>query len=201
MRKFRKTYRKELIERMLTDKPILLEELRWRVLIEEYKEKGTTFNQMGESHLESFARTVRNHMPGLRIYKLPRPDHIQPGIVARAAVYRIREREKLDSFLRAEQGWICWNYADRQESGRVTVGCFLLAEKPGYLDSEVNIRRQRGLISYSLFPVTAPLSLVARRAPLTQDLNELASIPWPLYRQRFTNRTVIVPQDPKRRIV
>src|SRR5262245_19699715 len=136
MKRLRKTRRKELIERILEqefpNQLVLLEELRWRVLIEEHKEKSQALWSMDESHMESFARTIRNHMAGLKIHKIHlNPRRIQAGIVARAAVFRIRERTTLEQFLTEENAWMCLNCANQQESGRVTLGCFLVTSNPG----------------------------------------------------------------------
>jgi hypothetical protein len=90
-RRYRHTLRKNLIMRVLAEEfpemPVVLEELRWRVLLSEQARDGVTI-EMTRSYRNSFARTIREHLPALFLHKLTRLDEIPIGILARSAVYR-----------------------------------------------------------------------------------------------------------------
>src|SRR5438105_328133 len=72
--KRRFTRRKQLIEAVFNEdcasKPVFLDELRWRVFVREMDEKGTSTAEMPISYMKSFARTLREHMPSLKSFKL-----------------------------------------------------------------------------------------------------------------------------------
>jgi hypothetical protein len=98
----RTTERKRIIDRLLshhfTGRMALLEELRWMTFIEE---QGSDVQSllMSRSYMNSFSRTMREQIYGYNIYKLYRPDRIQSGIAARAAIYRLRDYKTLKDFL------------------------------------------------------------------------------------------------------
>ncbi|HEX3599805.1 MAG TPA: hypothetical protein VHU84_06650 [Lacipirellulaceae bacterium] len=128
----RTTKRKSLIEKILAEDymggPVLLEELRWKVLIQQY---GQPFVQMSDSNQKSFARTIREHMSRLKRRRIPISD-APAGMVARASLYRIESREKIERFLNSEQRSVFFNvgFPDHERRGedfqRVTIGCYFL---------------------------------------------------------------------------
>lgn len=112
----RKTARKGLIEEILvrdySGGPVLLEELRWRVLMQQY---GPGFIEMTDSKMKSFARTIREHAPELEIARISIDGETPVGLVARAAVYRLRQLDQLRWFLHADDPHILCRYQTKME--------------------------------------------------------------------------------------
>ena len=98
----RETLRKGLIRSVLQErKTILLDELRWVVLGREAKASRRTLELITKSQMNSFARTVRDHVPDLSIWEIGLGDGSQcpSSVIAATAVYRLHQRAKLDEFL------------------------------------------------------------------------------------------------------
>lgn len=95
----RTTLRKHLITEIIASeylgKPVLLEELRCKVYLRELAHHQQDTKQLTSSYMKSFARTVRDHMPELFVYKLRRPTRIPIGIIARAAFFRCQDMTTL----------------------------------------------------------------------------------------------------------
>lgn len=95
----RETLRKRIIRSILAERPsILLDELRWTVLS---REAGGKVKAVTVSQATSLARTVREHMPELNLWDVPIGDGSECGalLIAATAVFRIRQKAKLDAFL------------------------------------------------------------------------------------------------------
>lgn len=104
----RDTLRKRLVRGVVSERrAILLDELRWIVLQREAKGRGNKLEVITTSALNSFARTVREYMPEVETHDLDINDgsRCSAGVIAAMAVFRLRERAKLDSFLSGESPW------------------------------------------------------------------------------------------------
>src|SRR5437879_3154351 len=88
----RQTRQKDMILRVIAEeygeKPVVLDELRWRVFIREKSEEGERALTISRSYRNSFARTIREYLPSLRLHKLDHPELVAVELVARAAVCR-----------------------------------------------------------------------------------------------------------------
>src|SRR4051812_16059607 len=86
------TARKRLIDEIFAadygEKPVPLEELRWKVFLREREESRREQPEMNISYTKSFSRSIRDHIGNLEIYSIRRADRTPVGIVARAAAYR-----------------------------------------------------------------------------------------------------------------
>jgi hypothetical protein len=174
----RKTHRKALIEKVIAEqfanKPVLLEELRWQVLLQEYDAKGVPFDEMTVSNMKSFARTIREHMPSVGIHKLRRPDLLPVGILARAAVFRIRRQALLREVLNSKGLCVyCSIHQEKVTNRRALVGCFLCVDGQDRKYSSAS----------AFFPTTVPLTIVGP-LPSVSDLFVLASLAvnWNMFR-------------------
>jgi hypothetical protein len=184
--KRRTTARKALIERVLAEEyaggPVLLEELRWKALIKQY---GPTFVEMTDARCKSFARTVREHLPTLIRLSVP-IGVAAAGMIARAALYRVRSRAVIDRFLRSEEQIVFVNvgFPDHELQGeqfqRVTVGCF-------FSDRRLEGKRWRGKLNENaLARIIIPKShclTVIQTAIVDDDcsLEPIASVPWKIF--------------------
>jgi hypothetical protein len=178
--------------------PVLLDELRWAVFSKELRERGASSDEMPRAYKVSFVRTIRNHMPGRVLHSLPRPDRLPTGLVARAAVYRIRRSPDLVRFTRSPDAYICFRLAGRK---KIRVDFALCIGKPpgpettGY---DAFHWPEEGVGEKS-FPVSSGLSIVANDLPDTDQLLQMAAIGWPLYRTTSNLRAVEAsPLDPPR---
>jgi hypothetical protein len=170
--KQRFTRRKAIIERIIDDDysggPVLLEELRWKVLTEQY---GRGFVEMTDAKMKSFARTIRVHCPRLKSHKIPVANS-PAGLIARAALYRCESREIINHFLAADNpsaflnigypdhwdyrqgefGMRIWNEARRRyrkRLPRVTVGCYFRTRADRFTGARCFQRRCFGQEDYS----------------------------------------------------
>src|SRR6185312_3991697 len=94
MSKTRSTDRKRILQAVLTEtagSPIVLEELRWRVMRRELAEEKEPVASMTEAYQKSFNRTLRMFLsdlaPGISIHRIE--GGWTAGLVARVAVYRL----------------------------------------------------------------------------------------------------------------
>ena len=158
---------------------MLLDELRWFTLIEENNRKGVSFSEMQRKHQVSVARTIRDHMPDLQLIHKPRPDKIFAGIVVRAAIFRLERRTDVERFLANPDAEIECRF-DTLDGNRKCI-CDLYC--PNY-------------VARKFFPVTSPITLVCRETPTTEQLAEIAAIPWALYRTTSNHRTTLACDEP-----
>jgi len=183
----RKTVRKRLImesfEIQSHKQVFLLEELRWMVMLREYQAKSLPPATMHLSYMKSFTRTIREHMPDLTIYKIIRPDETYSGIIARAALYRLKRWEEIETFLNADNPcMICKFQSKFDESGRnrmseIRVELYTSCPK----DHSFNERKNYWL-DIKLFPTSSPLSIIARKNVTLEDLNYLSDVPWEIFK-------------------
>lgn len=132
----RTSKRIRIIEQAIEEKfgggPVLLEELRWHSALTEHRDKGLAFDLMTRSLRNSYARTIRDHIPALRIQKLPRPDALNVGIVTRAAVYRLASWNSILRFFNGKDATVFVKY-QRQHKNRdnkSNVRCELYTQHP-----------------------------------------------------------------------
>jgi len=186
----RTTKRKALIERIIADDyiggPVLLEELRWKVLTQQY---GPSFTEMTDAKQKSFARTIREHTPQLSIQKISIDGRMPVGLIARAAVYRQKKFDDLHCFLNGENPCVLCRYQTnvdvdepRYDSGNRLRGPALscatfrfFAERPTVLSYE-EVQRVPG----TFIPTTQKLSLVCPTG-IVVDLGAVAAVPWKLF--------------------
>jgi hypothetical protein len=185
----RLTARKALIEKALADEysggPTILEELRWKVLVQQY---GHSFVQMTDAKQKSFARTIREHLPGYAIQKTPITCDTPLGLVARAALYRLKSLDKLRRFIHGEDPSILCRYQtnmdvdeprywrSRYATPNYHVATFRFFAKrpagPSYEDIK--------LIPGTLIPATQKLSLIVPPG-MNVEMRAVAAVPWKLF--------------------
>jgi len=107
-RRGRETNRKRLIrdvlESMYRGRAVLLDELRWAVM-------GPRLSRCLDENarrsvLNNFARTIREQVAEHLILKVPVSPNTPVGLIARAAVYRVRNVAALRRFLNAAESCI-----------------------------------------------------------------------------------------------
>jgi len=190
----RQTLRKRLITETLNGyfghKPVLLEELRWSVLREEAKRKGKCLDQVSDSSLKSFARTIREHCPDLRSVRIPINDAFPVGLLARAGVYRLRVMAEQDSFLTSAEATVLCRFTKK-----------LPAWEPRYVRRYVTPQHHAVTLRFFaafpcdasfyviegapgvFIPATQRLSLVCSSGvtvALETELKRLSTVPWRL---------------------
>jgi hypothetical protein len=111
MGKARTTNRKRFIQEILDQTngtPIVLEELRWRVLQKELQEEDRPITTMTECYRKSFNRSLRSFLKtrvtDLSIHKISSVNGWTAGLLARVAVYRLDQFTLLNRFLKCESG-------------------------------------------------------------------------------------------------
>ncbi len=109
MRQTRTTNRKRFIHQVLAGAagtPMVLEELRWRVMRMELEDEKQPVGAMTQSYQKSFNRSLRSFLPTLaptlRIHKIASDNGWAAGLLARVAVYRFDRYALLDRFLSRE---------------------------------------------------------------------------------------------------
>jgi hypothetical protein len=146
MRLTRTTSRKRFIEQVLVEAagtPLVLEELRWRVMQMELGSENRPAGTMTESYRKSFNRSLRSFLPTLApapcIHKIASNQGWTAGLLARVAVYRLDDYALLDRFLSSKSVsvhfWINARTKDVWQEG---------------YDGEVEVQ------SESMLPVNAP---------------------------------------------
>jgi hypothetical protein len=105
----RSTNRKRFIQQILAEAagtPMVLEELRWRVLQKDLEDEKQPVGTMTESYQKSFNRSLRSFLPTLapplRMHKIASDDGWTAGLLARVAVYRLDQYALLERFLSSE---------------------------------------------------------------------------------------------------
>lgn len=178
----RKTNRKILIQQVFSEEydgnPVLLSELRWKVHQREVRRSSTP---MTRAYRNSFARTIRSHLPGVHIHKLLKPTSIPLGVATRAALFRLRRHNPVEDFLSCPDACAMVHldrvsdFATRGRTG-YTVRCYFFRDTPV---SKATFSRYY-LESINL-PVSLPISLVCRQDPSEEDISRLATVPCPIY--------------------
>src|SRR5262249_30905588 len=100
--------------------PMVLEELRWRVMQKELADEKQPVTTMTESYQKSFNRSLRSFLPtlapGLRIHRITSGEGWTAGLLARVAVYRLDTVMQLDRFLACPSPSLhFWNTARTQD--------------------------------------------------------------------------------------
>lgn len=192
VRQRRETKRKQDLREVLNStfkkQAVLLDELRWAVMGPHFV-AGMAENTR-RSLLNSFARTVREQLTNHVIEKLPISPRTTPvGLVARAAVYRMRDVNALRCFLSAKNAYILCRYKTNFDvyeprykpwSRYVTpqhhaVTFRFFESRPSKVTYEM-----LGHVPGTYIPATQKLSLIVPRA-MTIDLASIAAVPWTLY--------------------
>jgi hypothetical protein len=208
----RQTQRKGLILQAFADEfreqPVVLEELRWRVFLAELNDASNTPTEMSRSYRNSFARTIREHLPSLTMHKYDHPEQLAVGILSRAIAYRcdaidmmkqIERTESVSIFLDLKMPRSVEDNLDRPFIARVKQ-----TEGVGYLDmrkmiyswvylgtdgnqlvEEALVRRYRyetDSVFRACLPCNKPLTVVAksRKKP---EMHAPINANWHLYQQ------------------
>lgn len=182
--KRRNTERKSLIHNTILtiykQKPVLLEELRWRVFLQETSNRPQSHQIMTISYMKSFVRTIRVHMPDLGIYKIRRPDRIPVGLLARAAAYRCTDRATMVHIMNIDKIYCYMQYKTRDESElestspRYMIYCWLCDRLSANYDETAFL--------WKCFPINLPLTFIS----VTIQYNHLL-----ILNQRLRNCTVL----------
>lgn len=207
----RRTKRKDIIKKLLKSRyfgePVLLEELRWNVFLNECGLENFHNLEMTRSYRNSFTRTIREYISGIYIQKLPRPDGLHSGIVSRAALYRLNRWDNIQKFLNGDNSTVLARAKrgnSRDEMGRVY--CKLYSEYPVKLSFTVGVNYvmwneetgideapeweaykwdKTNLVGTVIFPVSVPLNLVTTELVNAENLKNLAKIGWDVYRDPY----------------
>lgn len=182
--KCRNTQRKDIIRYMLShrfeNKPVLLEELCWATFVEERERKDQDSRLLPRAYRNSFARTVREHMPELMLHK----QHVLDspiGVIARAAVFRVRDQRLIEQFVSAKAPHIVVNtselidYVSLERVGYF-VRCRLYKGPP--VAYPRHLAYGRNYLDRVLLPLTIPISVVCQGTPNDSDLKNLAESSW-----------------------
>lgn len=102
---------REALESTYRGQAVLLDELRWRVVGEQMAERAD--ENARRSLLNSFARTVREQLTNHLIKKIAISPDTPVGLVARAAVYRMKDIAVTSS--RSTQDSVCWRRCEMAE--------------------------------------------------------------------------------------
>ena len=103
----------KLIRSVLEERgQVVLDELRWIVLQHEADDRGRQLDVIERGPMQSFARTVREHMPNVACMDvaLGAGSRCPVALLAATAVYRLRHRTQLDAFLSGPSPTIAWEY-------------------------------------------------------------------------------------------
>lgn len=187
----RNTLRKRILHRVYVDvfdgKPALIDEMRWRVLSEEFVTTGRDLQEMGIGHLKSFCRTLRSHSPQFAIHRIGSPHRIPSGILARAAVYRLKTRGILAEFLESPSPTVCFRlntivvpsvHSQTEDREVQVVACELYPRCPTKFDGT----RMAEQLSVLVFPISSPLFFVGPPELGAGKPLELPIAPCRLYR-------------------
>jgi hypothetical protein len=201
----RTTARKALIDQILREQysggPVLLEELRWKVLAQQY---GPAFVEMTDAKQKSFARTIRDYFPIGRIRRIRIDANLPLGLIARAAVFRLKRRNELDAFLDGESPSILCRYRTNRE-----------VDEPRYHSGNRYVIPQYHAVTFRFFPkfpetasYDAVLCAPGTFIPATQKLllitlpgsspntKSAAQVPWQLFGyQRLDQWYGVAPMD------
>jgi hypothetical protein len=188
----RETCRKRVIRELLgssfAGRAVLLDELRWAVFSAQRPDDDKSGSSITRSWLNSFARTIREQLPAeFRIEKIEINEATLVGVLARAALHRLKNVSWLRHFLKATEPTILCRYKTnmdieepRYRSRYVTpqyhVATFRFFEqRPKSLSYEA-----LNGIPGTLIPATQKLTVIVPRA-MEVDLPQVAVVPWRLY--------------------
>lgn len=182
----RKTLRKRLVMecfKIQSHKQIfLLEELRWLVMLREYQAKRLPIDRMHLSYMKSFTRTIREHMPDLTINKIVRPDETYSGIIARAALYRLKRWQDIESFLNADNPCMFCKFQSKYDESGWNRMSEIRVELYAYCPKDHNLNeRKKHWLDIKLFPTSSPLNIIARKNVTLEDLIYLSDVPWKIF--------------------
>ncbi len=202
MVKRRQTKRKSAITDLLEEiegRPLLLDELRWRVL---RADTNSPAKPLTRSFLNSFARTVREQLTHHEVVKLPISETTPVGLLARMALFRVRDPEHVATFLATPDALMeCWYTTSvKVETARymknrwvtpyhhaVVVALFL---SPDPTTSE---------LARVFIPGTQAVSVVAKRGT-RPPAESLSHVPWKLCRSQAYGRSPVWTTSPLREI-
>lgn len=191
-RRRRQTHRKRLIREALEStyrgRAVILDELRWTVmepqLLECSEEKAR------HSLLNSFARTVRDHLTDHVIEKIPLSPRTPVGLVARAAVYRMKDANALRGFLNAEDPCIFCGYKTNIDVDEPRYEPRSRFVRPQYHAATFRFfERRPSKIAYhqletapgTFVPATQNLTLIVPRGATVDSALIAAKVPWKLF--------------------
>jgi hypothetical protein len=104
----RSTARKRLLRDCLESQycggPVLLDEVRWTVMGQHLERCGEGTANARRSLMNSFARTVREQLHDYKIEKLPISPRTPVGLLARMAVFRMKNSDDVSQFLGKSKG-------------------------------------------------------------------------------------------------
>ena len=183
----RNTKRKDIIRRLLSqrfeEQTDLLDELLWTTFVEEKMSKNEDSSLLHRSYRISFLRTLRDHIPELIVHKRA-PLHTPIGIIARAAVFRIKHRRLVERFLSARDTCIVMNrgVVDIRDSTGLYksiwgyfIRCRFYKGRP-YAPSDS--RYGSNYLARVCLPLTVPISIVCQTIGDDIDFVRLEGCPW-----------------------
>lgn len=189
----RETKRKRMLREVLSTayegQVVLLDELRWRIFESQRGDSDPTGTAITRSWLNSFARTVREQLPsGYRIEKVPIGQGTPVGLVARAAVYRLKDVSALRAFLQAKSACILcrWKtnlevaeprYRQRYVTPHHHVATFRFFQKRPSKVTYGSLEATPG----TLIPTTQKLTLIVPRGMQINSQSGV-TVPWKLFR-------------------
>jgi len=183
----RKRALREALESIYRGHAVLFDELRWHTIGRQIAER--TDENGRRSLLNSFARTVREQLTDHVVRKVPLSAKTPVGLVARAAVYRIRDAAALGRFLAAECSCILCRYRTNYEVEEPRYAPWSRYVVPQYHAATFRFFECRPpALTYgkleqvpgTFIPATQKLTLIVPRA-MTPDLASIATVPWKLF--------------------
>src|SRR5262249_29507723 len=183
----RKRVLREALESIYRGQAVLLDELRWNTIGQQIAERAD--ENARRSLLNSFARTVREQLTEHVIQKVPLSAKTPVGLVARAAVYRMRDAAALGRFLIAEDSCILCRYKTNLEVDEPRYAPWSRYVVPQHHAATFRFFESRPTkITYdeleqvpgTFIPATQKLTLIVPRG-ITPDFAAIATVPWKLF--------------------
>jgi len=183
----RKRRIREALETTFNGRAVLLDELRWTVMGPQFV--SNIDDAARRSLMNSFARTVREQLPDYVIEKLRIARRTAVGIVARAAVYRMKDVDALRRFLTCTDACVLCRYKtniDADEPHYEPLSRYVVARYHAATFRFFNRRPSK--LTYeeventpgTYIPATQKLSLVVPRGKSAEMLS-VAAVPWKLF--------------------
>ena len=178
-RKSRQTLRKRLLAQALHELfdggPVLLEELRWNVFTHEMKERRLAAESMEDSYRASFNRTARSPLPGIKRLRIPAKQSRQyPGLISRAAVFRMKKRSDIDRFFDTVITDVGMDIKVVPAADRARKIAYYVCEVAGELPSGMQFR------VFVNIPCNTSFVVLSTRSIGKRDLERIADVPWRL---------------------